>query len=232
MNYPNDFNVPSFPAGKTVAFSRVMAIWISILFFLIIAACGFILLGQHLKKNYPFLISVDPFTGEWSVVTYPGKSEKEKIQQYQIIQEKLVRDFVVNWFTISIDNSTNEERWEKCSIEECAKPEQFNPTTKKCAISCKSNDVVFNEFNENVLPEYRELVVARNSQWNVASMLITPIKVNEQSSQWQIYATIVSSVTGPFNVLAFITTAQSADEYPSTLGYHITTFNAYRIANE
>ena len=77
MEYPNNFDVPSFPAGKTVAFSRSMAIWISIVFFLIVVACGFVLFGIHQKKNYPFLISIDPFTDEWSVVAYP--QEKKEI---------------------------------------------------------------------------------------------------------------------------------------------------------
>ena len=143
MDYPNDFNVKSFPAGKTIAFSRVVSIWILIIFFLIITLCSVLLLGVRFKKNYPFLISIDPFTEEWNVVTYPGKNRKESVPQYQIIQEKLVHDFVTNWFTISNDNLLNEERWEKCSLGDCTKTEQFNPDNVKCAISCKSDSAVF-----------------------------------------------------------------------------------------
>ena len=149
MDYPNGFNIKSFPAGKTIAFSRSVSIWISIAFFLIVALCGFLLLGIHFKQNYPFLISIDPFTEDWTVIAYPGKNEKETIHQYQIVQEKLVRDFTTNWFTISGDAQTNEMRWKECEIEQCANGEQFNPDNIDCAISCKSDIYVFEDFSKN-----------------------------------------------------------------------------------
>ena len=77
MDYPNDFNVRSFPAGKTIAFSRIVSIWILIVFFLIITMCSVLLLGVYFKKNYPFLISVDPFTEEWNTMFLPALSVVE-----------------------------------------------------------------------------------------------------------------------------------------------------------
>ena len=231
MDYPNDFNVKSFPAGKTIALSRTFAIWISISFFLIVAMCIFLILGLHFKKNYPFLISVDPFTDEWSVITYPGKSEKESVHQYQIVQEKMVRDFVTNWFTISGDSKTNELRWQQCEVEECAQSVQINPDNIKCAISCKSDAAVFTEFTENVLPDYRTYASA-SGKWNVGRMLITPTAVNETSGLWQVVATIRPSMSAPFNTLVFITIEQDQNKYPATLGYYVRTFNSYRIVNE
>ena len=88
MDYPNGFNIKSFPAGKTIAFSRSVSIWISIAFFLIVALCGFLLLGIHFKQNYPFLISIDPFTDDWVVVAYP--EESQTVSQYKYIQEKFI----------------------------------------------------------------------------------------------------------------------------------------------
>jgi len=76
LDYPNEFNIPVFPSWKSLALSRSVAIWISIVFFLIVCSCGFILLGLHLKSNYPFLISIDLFTNEWSVITHPGTNSK------------------------------------------------------------------------------------------------------------------------------------------------------------
>ncbi|MBQ6012378.1 MAG: hypothetical protein IJL23_04680, partial [Alphaproteobacteria bacterium] len=105
MDYPNNFDVPAFPAGKTIAFTRTISIWLSIVFFLIIVACGFLLFFAHARKNFPFLISINPITEDWSVIAYPGEKEKP-IPQYQYIQEKLVHDFVKDWFTISDDMNT------------------------------------------------------------------------------------------------------------------------------
>lgn len=232
MDYPNDYNIKSFPAGKTIAFSRSVSIWISIAFFLIVALCGFVLLGIHFKQNYPFLISIDPFTDEWNVVTYPGKQDKESIPQYQIVQEKLVQDFVTNWFTISAITSDNEERWKSCSMEECADVEQFRPDNIKCAISCKSDAVVFEDFSKNVLPDYKSIIVAQSGKWGVGGMLITPNKITKSGGAWQVYTTIYSTLSPAFNTLSFITIEQDQNLYPATLGYYVKTFNSYRLINE
>lgn len=234
MEYPNNFDVPSFPAGKTVAFSRSMAIWISIVFFLIVVACGFVLFGIHQKKNYPFLISIDPFTDEWSVVAYP-QEKKEIVPQYQIIQEKLVRDYVTNWFSISGNQAANESRWHQCSFEECKHSEQFNPYNLNCALSCKSSSELFKSFSEKVLPEYRARVEQGAEKWTVGQMLITPpnkTEISETYGNWQVIVNITSNISGNFKVLGFITLKRNVDEYPSTFGYYVQDFNTYRITNE
>ena len=228
MDYPNDFNIKSFPAGKTIALSRSVSIWISIVFFLIIAMCGFILMVRHYRVNYPFLISVDPFTEEWSVVTYPGKDENEKLHQYQIVQEKLVRDFVTNWFSISTDPTINEKRWRDCDVADCDTPEQFSPDNIDCAISCKSNESVFSEFANNVFPDYQNYATS-GGKWTVGPMLITPFTVNQISGTWQVVVSVQPSMAQSFDALAFITIEQDKNKYPATLGYHITNFNSYRI---
>jgi len=231
LDYPNDFNVPAFPAGKTIAFSRTVSVWILIVFFLIVAACGFLLLTMHMRTNFPFLISVNPITEDWDVVAYPGEKEKP-IPQYQYIQEKLVHDFVKDWFTISENTKTNEQIWQQCSNEECKNPEQFNPNNKTCAISCKSDTVVFNDFATKVLPNYRARVQQANEKWTIPSkkILINKIVVSEKSSKWQVYATINSSIMGNFDIVTFIDVERNIDLYPATFGYYINQFNAYRIA--
>lgn len=189
-------------------------------------------MGLHFKKNYPFLISIDPFTEEWSVVTYPNKNLKETIPQYQIVQEKLVRDFVTNWFTISTDSDENENRWKQCDASDCSASEQFNPDNITCAIFCKSDESVFKEFSENVLPDYKSIIVPQSGKWGVGGMLITPTKITQTSGTWQAHATIYPTLSAPFNVLTFITIEQDSTKYPATLGYYVKTFNSYRINNE
>ncbi len=177
------------------------------------------------------MISVDPFTNEWSVITYPGKTEKESVHQYQIVQEKLVSDFVKNWFTISGNAQTNEARWQQCSVEECAQSEQINPDNITCAISCKSDVKVFEEFTTNVLPDYRAYTKASGT-WTAERMLITPNTVNETSGTWQVIVSVRPSMSASFNALVFITIEQDSNKYPATLGYYIKTFNSYRLINE
>ena len=162
---------------------------------------------------------------------YP-KENKEQIPQYKIIQEKLVHDYMMNWFTISANQETNNLRWQDCTDQECEGPEQFDPSNIKCALSCKSAPALFEEFYDDVLPEYTARVETGNERWNVDSIIITQNIVSEKSGRWQVYAVVVSNVSGPFNVLAFVDVERDVKKYPATFGYYIKNFNAYRINNE
>ena len=232
MDYPNDFDTPAFPAGKALAFSRTVAIWISIVFFLIIALCAFVVYTTRLKQNYPFLIAVNPITNEWDVVTYPGKNTKEIIYEHQIIQEKLVNNYVKNWFTISGNQSENEEKWKECTIADCDEPEQFSPNNTKCFMFCYSSEDLFTQFQKKILPEYRARVSQGTETWTVTDMRITPSEnISESGSFWQVYFFVNSSVSGPIDVVAFVDIARNEDLYPATLGYYVKDFNAYKMSH-
>ena len=228
MDYPNNFNIPAFRAGKTIALSRTVAVWISIVFFLIVAACGFIILQIYFKQNFPFLLSVDPLTDEWTVITYP-KENKKSISQYKFIQEKLVNDFFIDWFTISSNNKINEMRWQSCTRDDCKQPDKFNPSSITCSLACKSSVNLFEEFTAKVLPDYRVRVEQANETWTVDGKIITPISVTPDSSSWQVYTVIKSSVMPSFDVLIFIDIARDIESYPVTFGYYVSQFNSYRI---
>ena len=229
MDYPNNFDTPTFPAGKSIALSRQFSIWTLIVFFLIFCACGFVVLGIHLKKNYPFLISINPFTNDWTVVAYPGKRAKEKVEQYQIIQETLARNFVTDWFTISPKMATNDDRWQECSVDECGADEQYNPENKTCTLSCRTTQAIFDEFNTKVLPEYNARIAEKSERWTVTNVTLVPHSITQSGSTWQIYTTINSNINGDFEVLVFMKILNTKDKYPATLGYYVDTFNAYRI---
>lgn len=230
MDYPNEFDTPAFPAGKTIALSRGVSVWISVVLFLIVCMCGFILLCKHYTSNYPFLISVDPFTDEWTVVAFPNKNSDETVQQYQIIQEKLANDFVTNWFTISANSDDNDARWKKCSIEDCDQPDQFAPGNIQCAISCQSDDMLFEQFSTKILPEYRARFTQGPEQWRVGNKDIKFDYINENGGRWQVYADVYSNINGRFKILAFITIDRDTSLYPATLGYYVKDFNSYRMA--
>ncbi len=229
MDYPNDFDTPVFPAGKVIALSRRLSIWISGCFLLIICLCCFLLYFWSQKSNYPFLISIDPITDEWTVVAYPGKTFKDTFEQSHIIQEKLVDDFITNWFTISRDKNVNELRWQRCDDEDCSDSMQFNPENISCSLFCNSNTKLFEEFSNNVLPEYKARVEQRSERWNVIKKNIKLDYSSEQGSIWQVFAVVHSSVNGVFNVLAFVTVAREPNSHPATLGYYVQDFNAYRV---
>ena len=163
------------------------------------------------------------------MVAYPEKTFKDTFEQSQIIQEKLVDDFVTNWFTISRDKNVNESRWQECDVEDCSDSMQFNPENVNCVLFCNSGTKLFEEFSTNVLPEYKARIAQRSERWNVIKKNIMLDYSSEQGSFWQVFAVVHSSVNGVFNVLAFVTVARDTNSHPATLGYYVQDFNAYRV---
>lgn len=230
MEYPNRFDTPTFPAGKSIALSRWFSVWILTVFFIIICACACLLFVVRQKGNYPFLISVDPLTSGWTLVAYPGKNTTKQINQYQIIQEKLVMDYVTSWFTISDNMDINNARWAKCESEDCSAPDQYNPSNINCALFCASDDLLFKQFSSKVLPEYHARIAQGAETWTVShNMDIKPTYISENSSLWQVYTKINSSINGNFEVLIFITLERDIKNHPATLGYYVHDFNSYRM---
>lgn len=183
-----------------------------------------------MRGNYPFLISVDPITNEWNVVTYPNKDAKNITPQYQVIQEKLVSDYVMNWFTISKNQKINNQRWQRCEPEDCDLPEQFRPNNIECFLFCNSSTNLFEQFENKVTPEYVARVDERAEEWNVEIKNIMINSVGENGGFWQVYFVVHSTINGPFDVLAFVKTARSVDSHTATLGYYVDDFNAYRMS--
>ena len=221
MDYPNGFDIGTFRAGKSLALSRIISIWTAIVFFLIIIVCGFILFCRFFSKNYPVLISINPNTNEWKVIAYPGK-ESDEVPRYQVIQEKLVHDYVNNWFTISGIPEIDEARWKNCDIEkDCGQP----------AIACESSKNLYQEFFDNVLPTYRIKLADSGETWRPNRPQVIPSKdPSEDGSFWRGNVQIKTSSGESFKVLFFMSIAHNPTLYPATFGYYVNEFYAYRIS--
>lgn len=207
-----------------------MSIWTAITFFMIVVVCGFILFCQHFTKQYPVLISINPTTNEWKVIAYPDK-EAETVNRYQVIQEKLVHDYITNWFTISTNEATNEARWKNCEVkEDCSKPEIFSPINITCALACKSSRNLYQEFVDNVLPVYRTKIAENAEFWKPERPQVVPGKIDENGSFWRGTVSVNTSNNESFKVLFFITVARDSLLYPATFGYYINEFYTYRIS--
>ena len=231
MDYPNGFDIGTFRAGKSIALSRIVAIWTAIVFFIIVVVCGLVLFSHHFTTNYPLIISIDSNTNEWKVVSYPDK-KRETVTRYQVIQEKLIIDYVKDWFTISLNNENNFDRWESCVIEDCGTPEQFSPLNSNRVICCKSSQTLYQNFVDNVLPVYKTIAKQNSRFWKPGRPQVVAVKVDEWGSLWRGYISVKDSEAGGFGVLFFIQVAKSLTDYPATFGYYIEQFSASRIRNE
>ena len=103
--------------------------------------------------------------------------------------------------------------------------------TQKCAISCRADSAVFDDFTKNVLLNYRARINQAKEEWTISNkgLLINPIVTSENSSKWQVYAIVQSSIMGNFDVLVFVDVERDIQLYPATFGYYIKQFNSYRI---
>jgi hypothetical protein len=59
---------------------------------------------------------------------------------------------------------------------------------------------------------------------------MTPMgDVESSGAIWQIHTVIESNLYGPINIVAYATVANSKLDYPQTMGYYISDFNAYKL---
>ncbi len=229
MQYPNEFDTAAFPAGKALALSRAMGIGISVLFFLIICACGILFWATRSARVEPFLISIDDVTGAWEIV---GHEHSREYSAIRTVQESVAANFVKNWFTISESDEFNNDIWAQCDRKTCNSDEYSPQLDTKCALYCACKSTVFNDFNRNVLPYYRERVAAQE-RWifDTASLDIRPLSdVTNDAGTWQVTGNIISNINGNIPVIAFVKIARNEGGYRQNLGYYVTDFNAYRIS--
>lgn len=224
LNYPDNFETPTFPAGRPVALSRTMSIGIMASLLLIAFLCVFIFWAARSRTVHPFLVSINDMTGQWSVI---GHDHGEKtITANQTLQESVLAHFIRNWFTISPNLEYNTKRWAPLPDGyDCA---DGNPNG---LIACSISDDLYKQFTETVLPGY-ETRILDGETWSISlnDLRMTPINgITPIGGIWQVYATIESNVTGPIDIIAYATIAQDKQHFPQTMGYYITDFDAYRL---
>lgn len=227
MDYPDDFDVPANPAGKRIAISRIMAIWTSIAFLLIIFLCFILLWSYKSQTLSPILISINNNNGEWSVVGHKPNSNQSPI--FKTMQEYVAGNFIKHWFEISKNITENESAWEKCDRDSC-RDDTLMFGARTCAIYCAAGSDIYSRFLYDVVPNYKLIQNANNYLTvDMDSIQIMPVeKISKNGGSWRATATILGS-DGDFKIQAFIKIALNKVNFPKTMGFYVADFNAYRI---
>ncbi len=233
MEYPDDFNTPAYPAGARIAATRIVSIAIMVVFFLIVCACGLLLWAQRSVTVHPFLVSVNPITGQWDIVGHRHDTVQE-MTTTRSLQESVIGKFVYNWFWISGNQDLNASLWKKCNRESDCNPESH--TTDEigavaCSLYCLSGDGLFTTFTSSVIPDYIKRVESGET-WTVdmPTLQIMPLgTIGDNGGSWQVRATLRSNTVAPINILAYIQVSRNTETYPQTLGYYVSDFNAYKM---
>ncbi len=206
-----------------------MAVWTLIAFFIIICLCGLLLWSAASRRLDPFMISINGATGTWTIVGRNGPALE--YSAVRTIQESVVGKYVTNWFRISGIDTEDNAAWRKCNREECASGDALLFGTRLCAIYCGAGDDVFSQFTYNVLDDYMERS-GRGETWAVdpATLSITPAgDITDAGGTFRVRATVLSSAGAPMQIQAFVKVARNTKYYPSTMGFYIAAFNAYRM---
>ncbi len=230
MDYPEDFDTPAFPAGKRIAISRTIGVWVMVAFFFVIACCVALPWLQNSRTVSPYVIYVDGMRGKWEMV---GQVESQKIvPYYESVQRALAGIFTEKWFTISDNPDKNAKNWAQCNRETDCFDRISNTfeSSNGCDIYCISGDNMYRRFTENVLPMYKSYE-SMGQRWNVdiPRIEITPSgNPTKDGGMWIVRTRVRSNFNGDFNVIAYVKIARDEARYPQTLGFYVTSFNAYR----
>ncbi len=231
MDYPEDFDTSAFPAGRRIALSRTVGIWIAISLFLVVCCCVAI---PWLIKNRtidPFVIYVNAPVGEWRLI---GRSENRRaLPYYDTIQRALIGVFAENWFNISSDIDKNDLIWsQQCNrVEVCnTRVPTAQGSSTECGIYCLADEEVYQNFKTKILPLYQTIADAGET-WDLDTkkLIIMPSGASTANGGvWTLRGRVFSNRSGVFNIVAYVTVAKDIEKYPQTLGFYIRDFKAYR----
>lgn len=228
MEYPDNFEIPVFPAGKRIAVSRAMAIWISVVFLLIIFT-SIILLWSYKSQRFSPLIVFTNDNGEWGVID--NNANNKKLPVSYTMQEYVVGNFVQEWFRISDNNSENELSWSECEREKC-RNDALTFGSGICSLYCSSGEDLFSRFTQDVIPNYQSYINA-GQYWKIdkSTIIIKPVgKISENGGTWYITADVIyDGKKNSFKIEAFVKVALNTVNYPQTMGFYVADFNSYRI---
>lgn len=233
LDYPNEFDTPTFPAGPRIALSRTVSIVTMVVFLLIVLVCGVLLWAQRSAQVHPFLVSVNNITGQWNVVGHHHSGVLE-MSANQALQESVIGKFLRNWYFISGDASRNGTLWQSCDrIKECSFSQNAltDISENKCALYCVASDELYTDFTQKIIPQYNKLY-SDGIEWSVdmPSLQITKIETSDNQNLWQVRIKINTNASlDQTEILGFVRLGINVDVFPTTMGYYVSEFNAYKM---
>lgn len=227
MEYPSEFDVPAFPAGRRIAVSRAMAIATMAVFLLIICACGMLLWVKRSVTIHPFLISVNNITGQWEIVGHNHFRDKQMTAD-RTLQESVIGKFMRAWYRVGTNAERNAANWQKCDrTTVCDRENKAGRDTNACTLYCLTDNGLYGRFTGTVMPDYMARSAAGETlSLDTSSLQMTPL---DAKGGWQVRATIKSNISAPIKILAIVRVGNDKTTYRTTLGYYVADFNAYRI---
>jgi hypothetical protein len=224
MDFPRNYDTKAFPESRSIAFARFLGILSSLAFVVMVGLSVLFLWGRGSMTLEPYVIAINGGTGEWGVVTIQKDSVNEASMD-RMIQESVVGQFAMQWFTISGNRQENNVLWCRCVREECFEPRGNRGDKPPCLLCCAAGDELYKKFERGTLPEYRDREQA-GEIWALDrdSMFISS---TEAGGKWVVEANLVSNYNGVRPVIMYATVMRSAQKYRLSFGYYVSDFDAF-----
>ncbi|MCL2338912.1 MAG: VirB8/TrbF family protein [Proteobacteria bacterium] len=227
MDYPNNFDLPVFPIARKIALTRTMAVWTLVAFFVLLLLAGFMLWAAHSTRVDPFLISINPDTGEWSAISEATATDAASRSPTRMMQESVVAKFASRWLSVSAAAPANEANWCACDAASCS----VDKNARGCTVCCNADGNLYQYFVKNILPELQSRAAAGEtiSVINDSIQVFAESPITDNGGTFRATFDMISNVNGRIAVWAFARVARNAEQHPLTLGYYIADFDAYVI---
>ena len=100
----------------------------------------------------------------------------------------------------------------------------------RAEIFCASGEELYNYFIQTVVPDY-QVRIADGETWSVDvnNIYLNEVYVTDNGGTWRALAQVDSNTFGPIQIMAYIKLGRDTSLYPSTLGFYVADYNAYRI---
>lgn len=228
MEYPDNFETPVNPAGKSIAVSRLMGILIFVCFLLIAFLCTILIWSSKSESMEPFIISANNDTEKWEVIGQ--KSDSLEYSRSRSLQESVAIKFISDWFSISDDNLKNNLVWKKCDRTTCLDNSSV-AYDYECGLYCATDEALFTRFSNDVLPDYQMRIKSFETRYILQSEIsLKPIgTIQEFGGVWHTIVRLYSNSSDAIDIEVFIKINQNKNNYPKTLGFYVSDFNSYRI---
>ena len=231
MEFPDDFNAKTFPAGPRLMTARIVSVATMVVFLLIVCVCGLLLWTQRSVHVHPFLISINPITGQWDIVGHEHGGMRE-LTTTQSLQESVIGKFIQQWYFIPENISSSARLWsDKCEREtNCTSDAQSDINTNQCELYCISSQTLYDTFINTVVPDYtNRIALGEHLSADMSTLQLLPLdEITADGGNWQIRVTLYFGTSDEINILAYARIGRDTNAYPQTLGYYVSDFNAYR----
>ncbi|MDR1071438.1 MAG: hypothetical protein LBL21_02245 [Rickettsiales bacterium] len=219
MDYPQRFFQRMFAWGRPLELSRRLAIYSGALVLLIAAAAGAIAWARRSQSAKPYFIYAAE-GGEWLVYSEHLRSRDSETPWHRLMQESVAVKYARDYLRVPAGLADADDLWCKCGGD-------CGDGLGKCALCCASGSGIFDDFERNIMPEWRKKFGGGESAELEKIEAAALGEADERGGTWMLTGVLASSKSPAKKVTAFVRIERARGGRGQTLGYYVGGFDFY-----